>query len=247
MGRKFYRRFRELCDNPFFAIGSGILLLFLAEGMNHPLPRLILLSVAWLCIFAGTLDAFPPSSRTGWIYLTVFFTVGGVALFYKLSRAPDSINDMAILAVKSVACDPFIPEAGKPLCITVEIINVGKGAAENVEGVGMFEALPRGESLDFTYKHIIPTKFGTLGAGLNFPILFFPVTSVSMGGERPLTSELLDRLNSGDPMLFVHGHITYQDSSGASHWLDYCVYLHVPIRGSYDLYKDHNGGDRDSL
>jgi hypothetical protein len=111
-------------------------------------------------------------------------------------------------------------EAGKPFVITVQVKNVGKTPATNVASGFGVTFLPRGTPPP--YEDVVNAFMG-------------PPTSLLLPGEShdlkgmirnrvsgAMPPEDIDKVRSGELVIYAIGKITYNDIFNFSHWTKYC-------------------------
>jgi hypothetical protein len=115
----------------------------------------------------------------------------------------------------------YIFKIDKPFSVLVPLKNIGKTPANNVSGaIAVRFAMP-GERIDFD---------GILTPLMGPPNGFFlPSQSLEVlsGGKDKITGNIpkawLDKVNSGQGIIYVFGKVTYTDIFKVDHWTRYCM------------------------
>lgn len=133
------------------------------------------------------------------------------------------------------------PKLGDPFSIEIDIKNTGKTPAKKAIAITSYSPvnIKNGARLDFNKQGKIQTELSRAMIPPNSiyranpPI---PSDSVKQGD--------LDLIKSGDVIIYVHSHITYDDIFSCGHWLDFCYLLERDAK-SWAACKEHNDtGDK---
>ncbi len=129
-------------------------------------------------------------------------------------------NERAWIVLKHVT-SPDDVHIGIPLKVSLTFQNVGGTPATNVQAATIVEWLPPATLPSFSYKNVQLTSSATVGPQVEFRSNLYP-TKDANGNIGYLVQKDLDAIISKSIVLFTHGHVTYEDTTGRSHWTDFC-------------------------
>lgn len=156
------------------------------------------------------------------------------------TRESTHLDQRAWVTVVSLVTHPPVPEVGQTFRISINFTNSGKTPALNILSTTVADPVPKGGQPNFSYTNDPVAHVGLIAPnGYNFAELK-PARSRSTGNESPLTQAIIDEIKREDTRIYVHGHLTYNDVFGKSHWLDFCYYLTAPDLTSFSVCKEHN-------
>ena len=140
---------------------------------------------------------------------------------------------------------PYDVQIGAPLKALITIQNTGKSPAINVQSSAIAQWIPPGKIPNFLYGGVEITGKATIGPGGESLIELHP-TKDPKGETGYLVQKDFEAILKKSIVLFVHGHISYDDIFGKSHWTDYCYELDVRGTGEYywNPCLEHNEMDK---
>lgn len=126
---------------------------------------------------------------------------------------------------------------GSPIVMPVRIINSGKTPAYNVQGIVVVNLLSGNDQPDFNYGSGIHPKY-SINTGIaipNFPNdLQWAILPKYVARDKPInpivaTSAIRKGIEDGRLYIAVYGRITYADTFGTDHWINFCSYAHNAV------------------
>lgn len=177
-------------------------------------------------------------------HISVIGILVTVTIFLWQEFGPKRTNKRPSIVVAHVTSPGGI-EAGVPLRVVVTIENASAVPARNVRAASIAEWLPPNAHPAFSYEKVRITGNAVIGAGKDFLVYLYPIKDAT-GEIGYLTTEDLNKIISKSLVLFVHGHVSYEDDSGKSHWTNFCYSLSVRRTGEYywNACSQHNDIDK---
>jgi hypothetical protein len=145
---------------------------------------------------------------------------------------------------------------GTPIKTPIHLINSGKTPAYNVNGLVVLNMLKFGEKPDFNYKKGVHPKFKFEIRALipNLPNdLQWAVMPKHAPENEPITpilgtNEIRQGIGDGSLYFVTYGRITYSDTFGAAHWINFCEISHnepaVPLKPAAENCSRYNDVDK---
>jgi hypothetical protein len=121
---------------------------------------------------------------------------------------------------------------GTPLKVVITFKNTASVPARNVQVATIVEWLRDGNEPNFSYDGVRITGSATVGPSGDFLQHLYP-TKDSKGEIGYLVEKDFNEIVSRSVVLFVHGHVSYEDHSGKPHWTDFCYWLSARATGEH--------------
>jgi hypothetical protein len=134
----------------------------------------------------------------------------------------------------------FRPKLNESILIPIELLNIGKTPATNIDGVVIVEELKRQDEPTFDYRPGRPRNL------IKNAVLYpgFPATSsVRELNNEPLSDTRYRSLRREDKVLKVHGQISYEDVFHVHHLLTFCHVIGSTPSTRSPMCVEHNGVD----
>ena len=186
----------------------------------------------------------------GWKLRLEVFAIPFVMLYAVVSylqwrdlRGNFELNERAWISPEAVSSQPATLRVGDEAFINVSFKNSGKTPARDLFVTLAVETIQSGKAPAFSYARNDRARFGLLPPNGSTSMRVSTTRGTHGLGTsgRAITAPFLNMLTSAAAVLYVHGHVIYQDIFNQYHWTTFC-YAMEPREASvgFGYCPEHN-------